>query len=158
MADLPPPPSAPGAPRRGLRIALILSLALNLLIVGALLGLALVGRGPGGPRGFELGLGPLVQALEPADRRALAGSLRDRPGVRELRPQRREALLEELTRALLAEPFDRAGLEAVLDAQAQRTRDGMAVARGVFLDRLEAMTAAERRAYAERLRRGPGRS
>ena len=154
MADLPPPPPPAS---RGLRLALILSLALNLLIVGALIGLAVIGRGPGGPRGFELGLGPLVQAMEPEDRRALAQSLRDRPGLRELRPRSRSALMEELAGALLAEPFDRDRVETVLAAQAERTGEGIALARAAYLDRLEAMSAAERQAYAERLRRGPGR-
>ena len=157
MADLPPPPPTRAPSGRGLRRALVLSLALNLLIVGALVGLALSGRGPGGPRGFELGLGPLVQALEPEDRRALGESLRDRPALRELRPRHRTALIGELADALVAEPFDRDRLDGLLAAQAEHTAQGAALARAAFLDRLEAMGPGGRAAYAERLRRGPGR-
>ena len=156
--SLPPPPSPPArTPGRGLRIVLVISLALNLLVVGLIVGLAVSRGGPGGSRGFELGLGPLVTALAPEDRRAIAEDLRARPGVGTLRSRPRRALTEELADALAAVPFDRAAVERLMTAQAARLSESQALARAAFLDRIEAIGPEARAAYANRLRRDGGR-
>ena len=146
----------PKAPRtgRGVRIALALSLALNLLILG-LVGGALLSFGPPGdrddPRLRTLGLGPFALALEREDRDAMRGRLDGEA----LRADRRVigASLAELRGALLAEPFDRDAAEAAL-ARARGASEALqAHGHGALLDQIETMSAAERAVLADRLER-----
>ena len=95
-----PSSPSPGAPR-WMRVLLVLSLALNLLVAGLLIGDALTGGGPGrGPRPAEMALGPVAQALDPADRRAILGTLRGNPGLRPLGREERIAGLQEIAAVL----------------------------------------------------------
>jgi uncharacterized membrane protein len=149
-------PDAPKAPRpgRGLKIALAMSLALNLLILG-LVGGAMLAIGPRGggddPRLRTLGLGPFALALDREDRDAVRGRI-DREA---LRGDRRVlgASLMQLRGALLAEPFDRVAAAAAL-AQARGATEALqAHGHGALLDQVETMSADERAALAERLDR-----
>jgi Heavy-metal resistance len=62
-----PVPAAPRAPGRWMRVALVLSLAVNLLVAGMAVGVALRG-GPPETAVRDLGFGPFAAALSPADR------------------------------------------------------------------------------------------
>jgi hypothetical protein len=138
---------------RGIKIALALSLALNLLIAG-LVGGALLALGPRGgdePRLRTLGLGPFALALDRADRAAVREGI-DRSA---LRAERRAlgAGLVQLRGALLAQPFDRAAAEAALTRARGATERLQAQGHDALLDRVETMNADERAALAGRLER-----
>jgi len=151
MGDMKDTPARTGAPR-WMKILLVVSLGLNLLIVGAVAGAVIKGGGKwrGGPGGHG-GVGAFTRALSDEDRQVLKRRM-----VQEFRAERggREAFREEmgaLVTLLRAETFD-AG------AAAER----MARVRGMFDGRIEAaqelliaywgeMSAQDRAAYADRL-------
>lgn len=141
-----------GPMRRSLRYLLIGSLALNLLGLG-LVGGAII-RGPDGfraPRGVDLALGPIVQALAPEDRDAIRAELRIREAL-QLRPRRdRDALINALLAALRAETFDPAAVQAALDVPRDRALAVQQAAQQALLNRITAMTPAGRLAFADRL-------
>jgi uncharacterized membrane protein len=173
-----PAPNAPApAPRtgRGLRWLLVVSLALNLLFLGlAAGGAARMWRGgPIGQTAPAAELQLLWRALPEDDRRAMrqddsayrsqamqGGGVSDGHVSRSDREEVRSRLAGDvvaLRTLLLAEPFDRAALEArlmqVRNLQAQRA--DRALAR--MLDRIEAMGPAERARMVERLDRRAAR-
>jgi uncharacterized membrane protein len=140
---------------RGVKIALGLSLAVNLLIIGLVAG-ALIAVGPrrgpdDDPRLRTLGLGPFALALSREDREEVTGRL-DRDA---LRGERRElgAGLVQLRAALLAEPFDRASAEAALEQSRNATAAVQGYGHTALLDQIETMSAEDRRELAERLGR-----
>ncbi|MEM9350612.1 MAG: periplasmic heavy metal sensor [Pseudomonadota bacterium] len=140
---------------RGGRILLYLSLLMNFIIIGLVIGAIVSGgdrrgdRGP--PRANEMGLGPIVQALSPEDRRALGREMRQT--LRDERRTRGElrALMDQIVLALEAEPFDVAEVDALLATQFSEVEFRLGLAQRVFLERLEAMDASERAAFATRL-------
>ncbi len=146
MAD----PAAP-RPRRIWRIVLVLSLALNLAVVGLVAGFALRGGKQGPPRAFDLSMGPIGQALRPEDRRAIASAIRQN---RDLRPERGKPALfgvEDMIAALRADPFqpeDFAQSLKILEARQSKMRDAV---REAVVAQITAMSDAERAAFAERL-------
>ncbi|MBR9844402.1 MAG: periplasmic heavy metal sensor [Rhodobacteraceae bacterium] len=135
--------------RRGTRIVLIVSLALNLLVVGLAVGAVL----SGGPKGHrDMRMPPHVRALAPADRRAIgqeirkahrAGALGERSGPRS------SGRLADL---LAAVPFDRAAVADLQEQTERAERARFSAARDIWLDHVAQMSDAERAAYAERLR------
>ena len=147
---------APRRGARGLKIALGLSLGLNLLILGLVVG-AVTSIGSGRPMGDDdprlrsLGLGPFAIALPRDERQAVT----DRIDRAALSAERREMgqAMADLRAALLAEPFDRAAAEAALG----RSRDAASAAQRqghrALLDHLETLDAAERAALVDRLGR-----
>lgn len=146
-----------------LRVLLVASLAANLAVIGVVIGAATSSKGPRNPERIagDVGAAPFVRALEPEDRRALARDvIRERGGFRDIRRET-QARAQALFAALRAETFDRAEVEALLDAQRDAAKLRQTLGEQALLDRLEAMTHDERVAYAERLaqhlRHGPGR-
>ncbi|MEM9318413.1 MAG: periplasmic heavy metal sensor [Pseudomonadota bacterium] len=145
-------------PGRGLKIALIASLGLNLLIIGAIVGLVSIGLdrrgGPGGPGIRAIGLGPILPALSSDDRQELGDRIRAGRGqlAEEARPLGQA--VRGFATALRTEPFDRATAEAAL--QAQRTHSGALQAEGhaLLLDQIETMEPAARAELADRIERG----
>jgi uncharacterized membrane protein len=156
------------APRKAwpwARIVLAGSLAVNLLVIGLIAGALL-----GGPRDRDrnpvlrdLGFGPFVQALPRADRRELGAAMRREAGAfRENRAEMRRQF-EAILAALRADPFDAGALRDMVEAQYARVSERQGLGRRLLLDRIEAMTGAERAAYADALdaslrRRRPDRS
>jgi hypothetical protein len=132
-----PPPAAPAKPGRGLRIALAVSLALNLGVAGLVGGMIL----HGGPRMHgdmvrDMGFGPFDEVLRPEDRDALRKGLQQRAG--------------DLA-ALRADPFDPAGLTAALDGQRQHLADRLSLGSGLIRDFLLALPQEDRLDFADRL-------
>ena len=152
-----PPAVAPTvAPRRRwMRWALIASLALNLLVVGAVAGSFLRGGGPlGGGRGAGNIIG-YVMSL-PAERRGelMKRSMTIRGEMRALRQQVRVANRERAA-AFTAEPFDR---QRYIDAQTRQIeadRQIRLLTRDVVAETAAGMTPDERRAFLRW--RGPQR-
>lgn len=153
-------PASPSRLSRRLRWLLGLSLALNLLFVGFVLGAAYRIRDGGMAAVPHIGrfAEAYVRAMPAEDQRALRRALR-----KELRQEAgstvRRGLYREVLAALRAEQFDVDAVKGVLDQQAQLGRAIQGAAQRAWLDRLTAMSAEERRAYADRLeallRRGP---
>ncbi|WP_426034574.1 periplasmic heavy metal sensor [Cypionkella sp. TWP1-2-1b2] len=140
------------APGKGLRIALAVSVALNLAVAGLFAGSFLHDREDGRPRGVrEIGFGPFSEALSREDRKALRKALLAR--MPEMRQARQEAGQDAqvLLGVLRAEPFDPGQLAAVLEAQRVRMAGRFEVGQGMMRDLLVAMTPEARRAFADRL-------
>lgn len=144
---------------RGWKIAVVVSLVLNLFLIGALAGGAVVAwramadRSP--TRGeAERPYGAAARELPPAERRVLRQSLRGaafdaRPDLRKARELRREAV-----RLAAAEDFDRGAVEALLaQARAAELSGRVRVEQGV-LDALSEMEREEREIVAPMLMRG----
>jgi uncharacterized membrane protein len=145
------PENAAARPGRGLKIALALSLGLNLLIAGVVIGTLIggAGRPPGEVR--DLGFGPFAEALSPEDRAALRQAfLAEAPDLRGMRRAMRSDMAGLLA-ALRADPFDPAALRAALDAQDARAQGRLDLGKRLLADRLIALTPAERAAFADRL-------
>lgn len=137
---------------RTLKIALAISLALNLGVVG-MVGGAMLHDGPGhrGDMVRDLGFGPFTQALAPEDREALRGAFLAR--VPEFRAARREmrADFAAVLTALRADPFDAAVLGTALAGQSERMAKNLATGQALIADHIAAMTPAARKAFADRL-------
>ena len=138
---------------RGVKIALVVSLALNLLFVGLIVGaMARFGGTVAQSGGPSLGAA-LYRALPSEDRQMLRKGLYDRPrrgdageGARQHGPE-----VARILETLRAETFDPTALSALAAAQReQRLARGQA-AQQAWLTRITEMDVAERRAYADRL-------
>ncbi|MBL9074109.1 periplasmic heavy metal sensor [Tabrizicola sp.] len=151
----PTPPSAAPAPAtpRGVKIALALSVALNLGVAGLAVG-AWLGDGPhrGMPR--DMSFGPFTEALDEDDRRAIRKALLERLG--EFREQRAAARaeFETLLATLRADPFDPEALKAALEALEARNAQRLDLGRSLIETRLIEMSPSERAAFADRLEKG----
>lgn len=147
---------------RSIRILLILSLALNLLVVGLVAGAWAFGPHHRQPRGVDLVLGPVARALDEEDRRAIRDRLIEQPELRRSGRAERRETQQALITALRAEPFDPDALASLLDAEQNRAQAVQRAAREAFLARLAEMEPQARRDFADRLasemRRGPERN
>ena len=165
----PVPPVSPAPPvpsRKGLRIALGISVALNLLVAGLVAGAVLRDGDPRARMVRDLDFGPFTEALSPRDRDALRREFVARaPEMRDVRRAMRDDLETFLT-VLRSEPFDAAALAVVMDNQDGRMARRVELGQELLLERLGAMTPDERAAFADRLERrlrrggsndGPGR-
>ncbi|MEM6635360.1 MAG: periplasmic heavy metal sensor [Pseudomonadota bacterium] len=139
------------------RILLVASLAMNLLVVGAVSSFILRdGQGPRGGPGrppalSEAGLGPLVAVLDPQSRQEIRGALQEAgPRFRALRDETRQEMTLVLA-ALRADEFDPSVFDAIFDRQAPRVREMRDIGQSALIERLADMTVAERRALADRM-------
>lgn len=158
-APTPPAPTPPVPSRRGLKIALAVSVALNLAVLGVVAGAVLHGGPMRDQMVRDLGFGPFAEALTEADRTALKRAfLKRSPGLRDLRETMRQDMANVLA-ALRADPFDPAAFQTALSAQVGRLTGQMKLGQDLLAERVDAMTAPERLAFADRLetslRRGP---
>lgn len=144
--------------RRWVRVVFALSLALNLLVAGLVLGLWWNGGPPGGGPRPQFGEGPLIQAMERGDRRAVLRRLRDHPtSLRQVRTAQRQAL-EGLLGLLRAEEFDAAAAGDLLRAQLEAGTALQSASHQVLVDWMSDLSATERATYAERLEAALGHS
>ncbi|MEY4983319.1 MAG: hypothetical protein RIR62_1585 [Pseudomonadota bacterium] len=157
MTDLPPPvpPEPKTAPTpvrggKGVRIALAVSVALNLAFVGMAAGLALRG-GPHERMVRDLDFGPYGEAFSREDRKALRDGFFARSGnLRDMRDEMRSDMVALLA-VLRAEPLDRAALQGLLDRQNARLSERLELGRTLVAERIAAMGPADRAAFADRL-------
>ncbi len=139
----------PGKPRRLWRIVLVISLALNLVIVGLAVGAVASGRaGDGPPRSFSFGAGPMSAALTQMERRQMGRALREQRVIRDLDVRGRVATL---TDALRSEPFDAAAFGALLDDQVAQMTDLQAKAQEALLGVITEMSPERRIEFADQL-------
>lgn len=150
MTDTPVAP--PDSGKKRLKYALIASLALNLLILGAVAGTMYTfhkhGRPPPGGR-EDFGLMGLSRDFPGDRKKAFRKELRaDREKLRPLLDEANTAR-REAADALAAEPFDRAKLEAAITKVRDRERDVRQSAIALFLGHAETLTPDERKKLAD---------
>ncbi|MEM7723833.1 MAG: periplasmic heavy metal sensor [Pseudomonadota bacterium] len=142
---------------RGLKIALALSLSLNLLIIGLIGGAITAGGGlrggddGRGPGLRALGLGPFALSLDREDR----ADLRTRLEGGDLGAPRRAigGAMRDLQAALRSDPFDRDAAGAALARSRGAAEALQSEGHTALLDMLETMPAADRAQLAQRLDR-----
>ena len=158
-AGAPRPEPARRVPRWTL-VALIVSLALNLVVVGSVAGAVWRFRGP--PHAAASSLIPNLLGYAstlPTQRRK---ELWDRTAAerRHIRPFRREvrAAREETVKALVAEPFDRQLFIAAQSRQAEAEGRARQAVQDLYVKIADALTPEERRAFPRwrEHRRHPG--
>lgn len=134
--------------RLWLRLLFGASLALNLLVIGLVAGAAFRFGGPDGMRPPPRSLGAaLYRALPDEHRDELRShSKKKRGGHHEKRA--RDA--QEVATALRTTPFDLNALDAVLSRQVHERTEFQLSLQSKWLDRIGAMSDAERLAYADR--------
>lgn len=141
-------------PLRLWRVVLVLSLALNVAVIGAVAGLAISGRAMDGrPQRITFDFGPLGRVLEPADRRAIGQKLRH-DGARPLNRDEMSGKITELATALRAEPFDVDAVSRELGTFRSRSARVQQDAQNAFIAHLVSMSPAERAILADKLERG----
>lgn len=135
---------------------LFVSLALNLLVVGAFVGRALSPDAPfkrdriAGPVRSVIGE-PFVRALTREDRAALLKDLGDQgPRIRENRESLR-ARFDAFLTALRSDPFQPDEVRRLLSEQRGVAQGRQELGEELLLNRLQDMSAEERAAYADRL-------
>ena len=142
--------SKPNCPRWA-KLLLAASLSVNLLIVGLAVGAMLNFSKKGGPPRLAETGGAYTAALNPKDRRTIGMELAE---IYRTGPSSRQDVQQQYQRmiaVLKTEPFDRAAAEAVLERQSQFAQERRMAGERALLNRLEAMTPAERAAFLERL-------
>ncbi len=150
------PPESRADPRpalsRGWRILIVASLGLNLLVLGAIGG-AMFGewRGHGRVVVRDLGFGPYGAALNHADRVALMRSFaRETGGFRAERRMAHETF-GKLLQVLRQTPFDAQEFRGLMSQQEQHMAQRLALGQKLLMQRVEAMDARQRLAFANRL-------
>lgn len=138
-----------GKTNRWVKATLVISLALNLVILLAIGGAFWrFGPPPGEADRFRAKSGPVmyVAALDRSERRALFEEARERGGRERGGPQALGVIA-----ALKAEPFDVEAFKAAIDEEvAMVDRRSAALLQGL-VDRVAAMDESEREAYAARI-------
>lgn len=147
--------AAPRPPRRRaplwMRALLVLSLVMNMLVIGVVIG-GVTGRlrHPPPPLG-EVNLGAFTPALGDEDRKAI----RERAAGEGLsmREAMRTARAEQaaIIAALRAEPWDREGIVGLMGQIQNRAAARLDLGGRLVLERLDAMSPGERKALADRM-------
>ncbi len=137
--------------RRSLRILLAASLALNILVLAAFGGaVAMRGKWQGHAGAGMMG-GALTHALTPEDRHAIRDQMRamrgDAAGARAARRAAHDGLIEDLRRV----PFEPERVAAHLQTRRQQMNERLELGQTLLLQRLSAMSDAERAAFADRV-------
>ena len=141
---------------RGLKVALFLSLAANLLVVGLVAGTALRHDGRIERRGnvsaaIDAGLGPFGQAMTRDQRRGFADEFGQRSGdFRRNRDEVRQQVGDMLV-ALRAEPFDADAVRRLFNETQVALNQRQQLGTDILIGQLQTMTASERLAFAQRL-------
>jgi uncharacterized membrane protein len=139
-------------PRRWQKWLLAISLALNFLVVGAIVGAGIGHRLHDARDDFrEVGFGPYTKLLDPSDREELRRAfLAGAPSFGEMRRIGR-ADFSELAAALRANPFDPDAVKEIVMRQTGRASERLQTGAGLLIDRLIAMPAESRLAFADRI-------
>lgn len=139
-----------------LKVVFALSLALNLLVAGAVVASLVKGGGwhEGRHARFEHMGGPLSRALSKEDRREIGAQMRKALGDDGAGRAEHRRLLGQLKEDLRAEPFDRQAVAAHMARQRGVVTERMEMGHGLLLDRLERMSPQDRVAFADRFEAG----
>ncbi len=146
---------APKPARPWLRIALFVSLALNLAVIGLAAGT--VFKSPKRPAGFERGpVAPYTRAFDSTQRRELGKTLRDayRAGKRSGADGPRADLMADYRKALevlQTSPFDPDAFRAIVADQSARSAELRKPGEAILANYLAEMSDSDRADYARRL-------
>ena len=138
-------------PRKVWKFLFVLSLALNVAVIGLVVGVGYRFANGKPPQAFEFGLGPIGMALSPQQRREIGRSLRENANVRGMSRPRNDRMTAQVIDALRSEPFDKEVLQQALSSSRERAQLLQAAARDAFIAQVEAMSGDERAAFAERI-------
>lgn len=140
-------------------ILLVVSLGLNLAVVGLVVGVVLNGGPRNAPPRFDLTVGPLTRALEGERRGAVREALRESGAFQRVDRSEIRADVQAILATLRAEQFDQTAFRAALSRQRQRLQAGQDAVLDAVTAQIEDMTTQERAEFANRLeeqvRRGP---
>lgn len=130
---------------------LILSLGLNLVVIGLIAGMFVFGSGKGGPPRFDLTAGPMTRAMDSDRRAALRDAVRDSGAFRpaDRADMRADAIV--LLEVVRADTFDDVAFKAALDRQRARLNAGQAAVLEALTQQISDMTPTERADFADRL-------
>ena len=163
MTDIQPTPT-PGTAEerklRKLRVALIWSLAVNLLVLGLIGGAVLNFRKTGGERVSSVdGPNPFLRALNREDARKLRSVMSQELGAPADRRAETRASTTALLNALRADAFAPEALTQAYEALNVATQRRLDIGQQAILDHMLTLDAAGRADFADRLedalRRGP---
>lgn len=142
---------------RWVKIALGVSLSVNLLIAGLAIGTFSNVKKNGPPIRAGETAGAYTFALSPKDRREIGKALLSQS--REAGSTRAQIVAEyhNMVEVLTAEEFDRAAAKEILDRQFGFANERRISSEILLLDRLEKMSVEERKEFAERLKEGSNR-
>jgi uncharacterized membrane protein len=144
-------------PNRRLRVALAVSVAVNLLVAGLAIGAAFHSGPDRDQMSRDLGFGPFSEALDMTQRRALRDTLMQKsPQIRGAMQQGRADLAQLLT-ALRAQPFDAAAMQNALETMRTRLQGQLTLGQNALAEVLIAMPNEQRLEFADRLERGQRR-
>ncbi|MEM7074271.1 MAG: periplasmic heavy metal sensor [Pseudomonadota bacterium] len=146
-------PAAAPAPR-WMKIALVLSLALNLLVVGALAGAAFSGGHKGRDHAHKMrggDAGAVTHALSTSDKRALRREIKDRMRAEGGNRQAVRTELETLAALMRAPDTAAPEIETQLGRIQDLMVDRLTTARALVGVMLAGFDAQERAEYADRL-------
>lgn len=138
-------------PGRMWRIVLVLSLALNVAVIGGVVGMAISGRAHDGPPSrMMFDFGPLGRVLEPEDRRAIGQAMRE-SGARPLKRGELDDKIAQLAISLRTQPFNVDAVSEIMGSFRLRSEEIQMEAQGAFLARLTVMTPQARADLADKL-------
>lgn len=143
---------------RYMRLLLVASLALNLIIIGAGLGMFSGHVWRKVPPRLDLGAAAIMRALDGPQRNALRNRLH---GEGVFHPQDRDAMQSdrmELLAVLRADQFDPDGFRSVLVRQGDRLARGQEALRMFLADEIADMNRTERLSFANRVEENMRRS
>lgn len=140
--------------RRSVRILLIVSLALNLVIIG-LVGGAFLGHGGKDKRShmsFDGPGSPIVRALSREDRRAMGRSIREAYRAQVSDRGADTARYQALVSALAADPYDPEAVKLAREMLDEANWGRRQIAHDIWLKNVDAMSIEQRQDYADRIR------
>lgn len=139
---------------RWVKVLLVISLGLNMLVVGAIGGMMFSHKADGPPPSLrDITYGPYSRALSREDRRKIAAAMRrDAGSFQQNLPKIRETY-RALLAALQADDYDKATVHKLIQAQQEMGLKRQKIGLRLLLERLDLMTAEERQQFAHRLQR-----
>ena len=132
------------------KMLFVISLALNLLVIGAVIGIKI--RMDKAPMINNIAPGTIyMRALDLRERRALRKKILQNNNGSKLDKSVSTANLRTAVGILRRQPFDRGAFEDLLDKQKEDANSTQNSARTVLITHIENMTVADRLIYAQRL-------
>lgn len=142
----------PAPPSRWVRGALVISLTVNLLLVGLAVGAVYNFKSAGGPpRNFDVSLGALGGALDSDARRELGRTMNRIGGDRPPRREERARAMADLSEVLRVTPFDPEALTALLQRQRLQWTGVQDTAQAALVAYVVALSPEDRANLADRL-------
>ena len=145
-------PAKPGM-KRWLRVVLVLSLAMNFVVIGLVGGAALhFGRSGPPPKYSDRGGSPIFSAFEREDRRDIGRSIRKSYREYAGKVEHEKAQYQAIADVIEAEPMDLDALRQASAAIDDRMAQRRSFAREAWIEKVSGMSLEDRKAYATRLR------